>query len=133
MRWARERAQLGVDALENKFPYLSEWESEQKKPTIKQLEAYAKATRTPVGYLFLTEPPEEQVLDETKQLLCIEKADLGIDVFATTREALLTELQEQISMLWQEYAQAPDDELDAPARVLKHALLARFGEVTNAA
>lgn len=61
LRWARERAQLGVDALENKFPYLSEWESEQKKPTIKQLEAYAKATRTPVGYLFLTEPPEERL------------------------------------------------------------------------
>jgi hypothetical protein len=39
LRWARERAQLGVDALENRFPYLSEWESEQKKPTIKQLEA----------------------------------------------------------------------------------------------
>lgn len=75
----------------------------------------------------------EPLLDETKQLLCIEKADLGIDVFATTREALLIELQEQISMLWQEYAQAPDDELDAPARVLKQALLTRFSEVANAA
>ena len=75
----------------------------------------------------------EPVLDETKQLLCIEQADLGIDVFATTREAVLSELHEQIWMLWQEYAQARDDELDAPARLLKQSLLTRFREVTNAA
>jgi hypothetical protein len=74
----------------------------------------------------------EPVLDETKQLLCIEQADLGIDVFATTREALLAELQEQLWMLWQEYAKATDDELHAPARALKYALLSRFNEVTHA-
>jgi len=74
----------------------------------------------------------EPVLDETKQLLCIEQAELGIDVFAPTRETLLAELQEQIWMLWQEYAQAQDDELDAPARILKQSLRARFNEVPNA-
>lgn len=75
----------------------------------------------------------EPTLDETKQLLCIEHGGLGIDVYATTREALLAELHEQLGMLWQEYAQAPDEELDAPARQLKQALLARFTEVTHAA
>lgn len=59
MRWARERARLSVDALESKFPHLAAWESGEKKPTLKQLETYAKATRTPVGYFFLPEPPEE--------------------------------------------------------------------------
>lgn len=38
---------------------MAEWESGDKKPTLKQLENYAKATRTPVGYFFLPEPPEE--------------------------------------------------------------------------
>jgi len=75
----------------------------------------------------------EPTLDDTKQLLCIEKSELGIDVYATTRETLLAELHEQISMLWQEYAQALDDDLDAPARQLKQALLKRFSEVTHAA
>lgn len=75
----------------------------------------------------------EPVLDETRQLLCIEQGELGIDVYATTREALLAELHEQLAMLWQEYAQAPDDDLDAPARLLKQALLARFTEAARAA
>ena len=74
----------------------------------------------------------EPALDETKQLLCIQQAELGIDVFAPTRETLLAELQEQIWMLWKEYAQAKDDELDTPARALKGSLRARFNEVPNA-
>ena len=75
----------------------------------------------------------EPVLDETKQLLCAEQSALGIDVFAPTRNALLAEIQEQIWMLWKEYAMAADEELDAPARELKQALLARFNEVIHAA
>lgn len=75
----------------------------------------------------------EPSLDDTKQLLCIEQSDLGIDVYATTRETLLAELHEQLAMLWQEYALAADEELDAPARQLKQALLNRFSEVLHAA
>lgn len=75
----------------------------------------------------------EPALDDSKQLLCIEQAELGIDVYATTREALLAELHEQLAMLWQEFAQAPEDDLDAPARQLKQALLARFTEAAHAA
>lgn len=74
----------------------------------------------------------EPTLDETRQLLCIQQSELGIDVFATTREGLLAELHEQLGMLWQEYAQAPDEELDAMAARLKHSLLARFAEVAHA-
>lgn len=75
----------------------------------------------------------EPTLDESKQLLCIEYGDLGLDVYATTRELLLTELRDQLAMLWLEYAQAPDDELDAHAQKLKQALRARFVEVAHAA
>ena len=72
-------------------------------------------------------------LDETKQLLCVEHGGLALDVFAPTREALLAALNEQIAMLWTEYARAEDDTLDSVARRLKQALLAAFTEVRDAA
>jgi len=59
LRWARERARLGMAELEHRFPRLDGWESGAVEPTLKQLEAYAKATHTPIGYLFLDEPPDE--------------------------------------------------------------------------
>jgi Zn-dependent peptidase ImmA (M78 family) len=59
LRWARDRARLTTDILESRFPFLAEWETGERKPTLKQLEAYAKATRTPFGYFFLPEPPDE--------------------------------------------------------------------------
>ena len=61
LRWARERADLSVDALAGRFPRLESWERGQVRPTLKQLERFAKATFTPVGYLFLEDPPIEQV------------------------------------------------------------------------
>jgi hypothetical protein len=65
-------------------------------------------------------------MEQTKQLLHVTHPELGIDVFAMTLESLLVELEEQLDMLWHEYALASDEELDAPARRLKQALLARF-------
>ena len=61
LRWARIRARLDVDDLLKRFPKLEEWELGEKRPTLKQLESFAKATRVSVGYLFLREPPVEQV------------------------------------------------------------------------
>lgn len=61
LRWARERAGFGVDALAHRFPKLADWEGGEMSPTLKQLESFAKATHTPIGYLFLPEPPVERV------------------------------------------------------------------------
>lgn len=57
--WARERAGLAVEDLQHRFKRLPEWESGAVQPTMRQLEDYATATHTPVGYLFLEEPPAE--------------------------------------------------------------------------
>lgn len=61
IRWARERAGFELDTLAHRIPQLSAWERGEKQPTLKQLEGFAKATHTPVGFLFLAEPPVEQV------------------------------------------------------------------------
>lgn len=58
LRWARDRSGLSPDVVELKFPKLDAWESGETQPTLKQLESFAKATRTPLGMLFLEEPPD---------------------------------------------------------------------------
>ncbi len=61
LHWARERAGMPVDALLRRFPRFEQWETGEVKPTLKQLERFARATYIPVGYLFLDEPPVEEV------------------------------------------------------------------------
>jgi Zn-dependent peptidase ImmA (M78 family) len=61
IRWARERAGKDVADLRGRFPRLEEWERGEVQPTLKQLEAFARAVWVPVGYLFLAEPPVETV------------------------------------------------------------------------
>ena len=61
IRWARERAGHAHEALAARFKKLPEWEAGETQPTLKQVEAFAHAVHVPVGYLFLSEPPEEPV------------------------------------------------------------------------
>lgn len=61
LAWACERAGTGIANLGERFPRLAAWESGEAQPTLKQLEAFAKAMHVPIGYLFLQEPPEEPV------------------------------------------------------------------------
>ncbi|MCL4458788.1 MAG: ImmA/IrrE family metallo-endopeptidase [Chloroflexi bacterium] len=60
LRWAMERSG-SPGAVARKFPKLPEWLSGKSRPTLRQLEELAKATSTPLGYLFLSEPPQERL------------------------------------------------------------------------
>jgi transcriptional regulator with XRE-family HTH domain len=60
LRWACERAGDGAAALREKYP-IGEWIRGERKPTLKQLEAFARAARVPMGYLFLPSPPDEKL------------------------------------------------------------------------
>lgn len=61
LRWAATRAGWADDVVNQRFPKFSEWETADTKPTLKQLQKFAAATHTPLGYLFLDEPPVEEV------------------------------------------------------------------------
>jgi hypothetical protein len=53
LRWARDRSGKDVDELRERFPKMDDWENQTAQPTLKQLEKYAKATRTPLWLFFL--------------------------------------------------------------------------------
>lgn len=57
IRWAMDRSGQDEPALVERFPKLPQWESGEVQPTFKQLEDFAKATLTPFGAFFLSEPP----------------------------------------------------------------------------
>ncbi len=61
LRWACERAGLTAEKLRKRFPKIELWINGDATPTLKQLESFAKATYTPVGYLFLQNPPVETI------------------------------------------------------------------------
>jgi len=61
LRWARERAGFSPASQCKRFPHLEAWERGEAMPTLKQLEAVAKAFFVPIGYLFLPEPPHERI------------------------------------------------------------------------
>ncbi len=61
LRWALKRSDRTVRDLQKRFPRLEEWIAGKTDPTLRQLESLARATLTPLGYFFLSEPPEEQL------------------------------------------------------------------------
>ena len=61
LRWACERGRIEPESLSRRFPAFRAWEDGTEKPTLKQLEHFARAARTPIGFFFLSEPPEERV------------------------------------------------------------------------
>ena len=61
LRWARDRAGIDDDDFRRQFPNFEKWQKRELQPTLKQLEAFAQKTHTPIGYLFLDSPPVEKV------------------------------------------------------------------------
>jgi Zn-dependent peptidase ImmA (M78 family) len=61
LKWAWERSRLSGDALHEHFPQFDSWIKKSSQPTLRQVEDFAKTTHTPVGFLFLKEPPVERV------------------------------------------------------------------------
>jgi Zn-dependent peptidase ImmA (M78 family) len=61
LQWARARSGIDDETLAKRFPHFDDWLGGEAAPTLKQLEAFAHRTHTPVGFLFLDEPPVEPV------------------------------------------------------------------------
>jgi Zn-dependent peptidase ImmA (M78 family) len=60
LQWALIRSGDSA-ALQHKFPKLADWLAGTASPSLKQVENFARASRVPIGFLFLKEPPEEHL------------------------------------------------------------------------
>lgn len=61
LTWAVERVGWTDTEVVEHVPKFWDWVNGASQPTFKQLEAFAHKTHAPVGYLFLTQPPDEQI------------------------------------------------------------------------
>jgi hypothetical protein len=61
LTWAIARAGFVLDDFLVKFPNVQNWIEQVKSPTVKQLEEFARRVHIPFGYLFLQEPPKEEI------------------------------------------------------------------------
>jgi len=61
LEWARARSGVAPEDWDRRFPRFAAWLAGDVSPTLKQLEDFARKTHTPVGFLFLDEPPVEPV------------------------------------------------------------------------
>jgi Zn-dependent peptidase ImmA (M78 family) len=59
LSWAVVRSGVSEAKLATRFPKLQEWIEGTTRPTLRQLEAFATATFTSIGYLLLDTPPVE--------------------------------------------------------------------------
>lgn len=60
-RWAFQRAGYSEEKAIEVFPKLQDWLSENRKPTISQLQDFASKFFVPFGYLFLQQIPTETI------------------------------------------------------------------------
>ena len=63
LNWAIDRSGKSVESLsqDRQMREIRRWLSGESRPTLRQLERFANATLTPLGYLFLSDPPVEQM------------------------------------------------------------------------
>lgn len=59
--WAIERAHQNPAEVVDRSPRIGGWLRGEQKPTLKQLEAFARTVHVAIGYLLLPDPPDEPV------------------------------------------------------------------------
>lgn len=61
--WAIKESQRDEEEIFVRFPKMNKWISGEENPTFKQLEAVADYLKVPFGYMFLENPPKDDVME----------------------------------------------------------------------
>lgn len=90
LRWALKRADMTEEDYPSRLP-LASWLSGAERPTVRQLEEFARRTHAPYGYLLLDEPPEEglPVADFRAISRNKEMQDISVNLRDTLHKCLL--------------------------------------------
>ena len=83
LTWAQHRSGRGDDEIRKKFPDWDKWLNGEKKPSFAQLEKVAKFTRVPIGYLFLSVPPIEELPIPDLRAGCSTPIEVSEDLLDT--------------------------------------------------
>lgn len=81
--WAIARAGYDLSDFAIKFPKIQDWVDQKKKPTVKQLEAFSKKVHLPFGYLFLPEPPKENLPIPFFRTNTTTQSNVSVNVYDT--------------------------------------------------
>lgn len=83
INWAISRAGYKHEDFALMYPYVQDWLSYKKKPTLKQLENFSNKVHLPFGYLFLEIPPQEQIPIPFFRTGNTNKDNVSINVYDT--------------------------------------------------
>jgi len=81
--WAITRAGYELNEFSAQFPKIQEWLEDKKKPTVKQLEKFSHKVHLPFGYLFLNEPPKENLPIPFYRTNKANTAQVSVNVYDT--------------------------------------------------
>ena len=128
--WACNRAGRDVADVAERVPQLWAWIRSEQQPTLKQLERLAKVTHTPLGYLFLPEPPDERLpVPDYRTVSGAATAKPGPDLLDTLYTMQRRQAWLRDSLLWHEAeplafvgSSRVTDEPDAAGREMRRTL-----------
>lgn len=97
LTWARERAGLSLDALARKLglkeEQLAAWERRDAAPTFRQAQTFAQHTHIPFGYLFLRQPPADDLpIPDLRSVGDHQPGHISIDLKDVLRDVLRRQL-----------------------------------------
>ena len=93
LRWIRERNGLSTDdaatILDMPVAQLTDWETGESRPTFRQAQKLAQSLHTPFGYLFLAEPPLEDLpLPDLRTVGGTPRPRPSLDLLDTIRQSM---------------------------------------------
>lgn len=93
LTWSRERAGLTAEDVAKKLPTkpdrVLEWEAGESKPTFRQAQHWASIAHVPFGFLFLKEPPSENLpLPDLRTLGGVPPERPSLNLLDTVKDVL---------------------------------------------